>query len=164
MSALSQMATQIPRRRGSFWLAAGVRFSSFVVVNSAAVVYVALDRGFEIGILGVSRMALPAEDFAIASVELALKARFSTAEGVLSVQAQLTDNSYLFSPDCQLTGGFAFFLWFSTGKFVLTLGGYHPAFTKPPEFPDVPRLGFNWSVADAIVIKGGAYFALTSSA
>ena len=47
---------------------------------------------------------------------------------------------------------------------MLTLGGYHPAFTKPPEFPDVPRLGFNWSVADAIVIKGGAYFALTSSA
>ena len=112
MSALSKMATQIPSRRGSYWLAAGVRFSSFVVVNSVAVVYVALDRGFEIAILGVSRMQLPAPGLAIASVELALKARFSTAEGVLSVQAQLTDKSYLFSPDCQLTGGFAFFLWF----------------------------------------------------
>ena len=164
MSALSKMATQIPSRRGSYWLAAGVRFNSFVVVNTVAVVYVALDRGFEIAILGVSRMQLPAPGLAIASVELALKARFSTAEGVLSVQAQLTDKSYLFSPDCQLTGGFAFFLWFTTGKFVLTLGGYHPAFTKPPEFPDVPRLGFNWSISDAIVIKGGAYFALTSSA
>ena len=31
---------------------------------------------------------------------------------MLSVQAQLTDNSWLFTQDCQLTGGFAFFVWF----------------------------------------------------
>ncbi len=80
---------------------------------------------------------------------------------MLSVQAQLTDNSYIFSHDCQLTGGFAFFVWYPQGQFVLTLGGYNPAFAKPPQFPEVPRLGFNWSVGEFIVIKGGCYFALT---
>lgn len=164
MSALRDMGTSIPPRRGSFWLAAGLKFSTFAVVNSTAVLYVALDRGLEIGLLGLSRMALPSEDFAIAQIELALKARFSTEEGLLSVQAQLTDRSYLFHPSCQLTGGFAFFLWFRTGRFVLTLGGYHKAFNKPADFPVVPRLGFRWAVSDAIVIKGENYFALTTTA
>jgi len=164
MGALRDMGTSIPPRRGSFWLAAGLKFSTFALVNSTAVLYVALDRGLEIGLLGLSRMSLPSADFAIAQIELALKARFSTEEGLLSVQAQLTDRSYLFHPSCQLTGGFAFFLWFRTGRFVLTLGGYHKAFNKPADFPVVPRLGFRWSVSDAIVIKGENYFALTTTA
>ena len=163
MGALMQMGQSIPPRRGSFWIAAGLRFTSFGLVNSTVIVAVALDRGFEIDILGISRMALPTESLALASVELALKARFNSEEGLLSVQAQLTDNSYIFSHDCQLTGGFAFYIWFTSGQFVLTLGGYNPAFSKPAEFPDVPRLGFNWSVGSLIVIKGGAYFALTNS-
>jgi hypothetical protein len=164
MSALVSMVKFVPPRRGSFWLAAGVRFNSFVVVNSVAVVYVALDRGFEIGVLGVSRMQLPAPGIELVSIELALKLRFSTAEGVFSLQAQLTDNSWLFSHDCQLTGGFAFCIFFNTGHFVLSIGGYHPAFEKPPEFPDVTRLGFHWQVLGFVQIKGEAYFAITSSA
>jgi len=163
MSALLNMGTQIPPSRGAFWIAAGVRLTTFGLINSTVIVTIALDRGFEINILGISRMALPTEDVALVSVELALRARFSSEEGILSVQAQLTDNSYIFSHDCQLTGGFAFFVWYLQGQFVLTMGGYNPAFTKPPQFPEVPRLGFNWSVGSDIVVKGGCYFALTDS-
>ncbi len=142
MGALMQMGQSIPPRRGSFWIAAGLRFTSFGLVNSTVIVAVALDRGFEIDILGISRMALPTESLALASVELALKARFNSEEGLLSVQAQLTDNSYIFSHDCQLTGGFAFYIWFTSGQFVLTLGGYNPAFSKPAEISrcSAPRL------------------------
>ena len=61
----------------------------------------------------MSRAALPpGSDVAIAQIELALKARFCTAEGLLSVQAQLTENSWLLDPMCRLTGGFAFIVWF----------------------------------------------------
>lgn len=163
LAAFAQMATAIPPRRGSFWIAAGVRFTSFALVNTTAVIAIAVDRGFAIDVLGVSRMALPSENVALASVELALKARYDATSQTLAVQAQLTDNSYLFSHDCQLTGGFAFFVWFRDAQFVLTLGGYGPAFTVPAEFPDVPRLGFSWQVDRHVVIKGGAYFALTDS-
>ena len=163
MKALEQLGAAMPPRRGSLWLAAGLRFTSFAVVETTAVAYVALDRGLEIGVLGLSRAALPKPSTALVQVELAIKARLSTDEGVLSVQAQLTDNSYLLSRDCQLTGGFAFFIWFKRGQFVLTLGGYHPAFARPQEFPIVPRLGFHWAVSDAVTIKGESYFALTSS-
>ena len=117
MAALQSMGALAPPRRGGYWLAAGVRFNSFVVVNTVAVAYVALDRGFDVGILGVSRLQLPAGN-ELVNIEMALKARFSSAEDTLLIQAQLTDHSWLFSSDCQLTGGFAFFVWFPQGHFV----------------------------------------------
>lgn len=163
MGELMTIRSSIPARRGSFWLAVGLHGTSFVIVHVTAVVYVALDRGVEVGVLGVARMALPSDDTALVSIELALKARYSSSEGVLSIQAQLTDNSWILSPDCQLTGGFAYFMWFPQSQFVLTIGGYHPAFQKPPEFPDVPRLGYHWSLLGAINIKGESYFALTNT-
>lgn len=164
MQALFEFRQQTPPARGALWLAAGIRGTSFGLVNVTAVLYVALDAGVDVGLIGVARMALPADDFAIVSIELALKARFSTAEGLFSVQAQLTDNSWLISPDCQLTGGFAFFMWFRKSQFLLTVGGYHPAFKPLPEYPVVPRVGFRWDFLGVVHIKGESYFALTNTA
>ncbi|MEZ4444534.1 MAG: DUF6603 domain-containing protein [Polyangiaceae bacterium] len=162
MQLLESLRSGMPARRGTFWFAAGLRGALFTVVDVVAVLYVAIDRGFEIGLLGVGRLAQP-KGSPIVSIELAVKVRYSSAEGLLSIQAQLTDNSWLLMRDCQLTGGFALFVWFTTGKFVLTIGGYHPAFEPEPEFPVVPRLGFRCDVFGAIVIKGESYFALTNS-
>lgn len=164
MSALVSMGNYVKPQRGAFWLSAGVRFNSFVVVNCVVVVWVSIDRGFDLGAIGVGRMQLPAPDIALVSIELALMLKYSESEGYFGTRAQLTDNSWIFSSDCQLTGGFAFFIFFNTGHFVLTIGGYHPSFNKPAEFPDVPRLGFHWQVLDFVLIKGESYFAITSSA
>src|SRR5882762_9377822 len=108
---------------------------------------------------------LPRPQFALVSIELGLICRFSTKEGVLWIQAQLTDNSWLLFPEIRLTGGFAFVSWFkgpNRGQFVLTMGGFHPDFHRDG-YPTVPRLGF---VVDLgfISIKGENYFALTSEA
>jgi hypothetical protein len=164
MQALFEFREQVPPARGALWLAAGVRGTSFEVVNITAVLYVALDRGVDVGLLGVARMALPADDAAVVSIELALKARFSTSEGLFSVQAQLTDNSWLITRECQLTGGFAFFMWFRRSQFLLTIGGYHPSFQPLPEYPVVPRVGYRWNFMGVVQIKGEAYFALTNTA
>ena len=163
LGALLRFREAVPARRGAFWIAAGLRGTSFEIVHVTAVLYVALDRGVEVGLLGLALAALPADEAALVSVELALKVRFSTAEMLFSVQAQLTDNSWLLSRDCQLTGGFAFFMWFKKSQFLLTLGGYHPAFQKLPEYPDVPRLGYNWNLLGVVHIKGESYFALTNT-
>lgn len=163
MKALVAFRQASPASRGSFWFAAGVRGTSFEVVNVTAILYVALDSGLEVGLLGVARMALPSDDTALVSIELALKVRFSTAEGLFSVQAQLTDNSWILSHDCQLTGGFAYFVWFKESQFLLTMGGYHPSFQPRPEYPVVPRLGYHWDLFGVIHIKGESYFALTNT-
>jgi hypothetical protein len=163
MGELMQIRDSIPAKRGSLWFAVGLHGTTFVIVHVTAIVYIALDRGVEIGLLGVARLAIPTDDTALVSIELALKARYSSAEGILSIQAQLTSNSYLFDQDCQLTGGFAYFMWFPQGQFVITIGGYNPHFVKPTQFPDVPRLGFRWALPIGANIKGEAYFALTNT-
>ncbi|MGS2616235.1 DUF6603 domain-containing protein [Micromonospora sp. LZ34] len=163
MGALARMSKDIPPARGAFWLAAGVKFSTFQLLHTTALAYVSADRGLEVGLLGLMRMALPDSQSALVNLELALAARYSTVDKVLSVRAALTRNSWLLSRDCQVTGGFAFVVWFDRPEVLLSIGGYHPRFNKPAHYPDVPRVGFHWSVGGGVVVKGQAYFTLTPS-
>ena len=171
LSALTKLGSSVPIKKGSYWVCGGIRFTSFELAKSVALVYVMLINSssrtdVEVGLLGMSQMSLP-ENKPLVNLEMALKARFSTVDGVLSVEARLSNNSWLLSRDCRLTGGFAFYVWFGgpyRGDFVITMGGYHPRFVVKPYYPDVPRLGFNWRVTSKVTIKGEAYFALTASA
>ena len=152
--------------RGTFWFAAGLSFTSFALVDGVAVVAIQIGAGFELSLLGLARMALPRPEAALVSIELALVARFSTREGIILVQGQLTDNSWLLAPEVRLTGGFAFASWLSgpnRGQFVVTIGGYHPDFHRDG-YPVVPRLGLALRIGDFISIIGESYFALTSEA
>src|SRR6185312_8089540 len=97
-------------------------------------VTIAVGDGLDVNILGLARAGLPNPAAPVVQLELALQARFSTREGVLSIRAQLTDNSWLFSPACRLTGGFAFVIWFRTGEFVISIGGFHPRFARPAHY------------------------------
>ncbi|HEX8811909.1 MAG TPA: DUF6603 domain-containing protein, partial [Terracidiphilus sp.] len=164
MAALKSMGSQVPAKHGSMWFAAGLHGNSFVVVNVTAVLYVALDAGLTIGILGVARMALPSDDTALVSVEMAIECIFSPTNGTIFLLAQLTDNSWLLNKDCQLTGGFGYYMCFPDSQFVVTMGGYSPAFQPDPKFPNPPRLGYHWSFLGVVAIKGESYFALTNSA
>lgn len=165
--AMDLLSSSFPPQRGTFWFAAGVSFTSFALVDVEAVLAVEVGDGFAVTLLGLARAALPTTYLPFVQLELALMARFSTAEGVLEVRAQLTDNSFLLTRDCRLTGGFAYVSWFgpnpNAGQFVLSVGGYHPDFHRP-DYPDVPRVGYRWDVASCLTITGESYFALTSEA
>jgi hypothetical protein len=166
MTQLRALGSYFPMKKGTFWFAAGLSFNSFALVDGIAVVGVQIGDGLDINLMGLARMALPRPQVALVSIEVALLVRFSSSEGVLWVQGQLTDNSWLLYPDIKLTGGFAYVIWFKgekSGEFVLTLGGYHPDFHRDG-YPVVPRLGLRWSIGSNIVIKAGSYFALTSEA
>src|SRR6185295_17382178 len=147
VAALATFSRDMPPRRGSYWFAAGVNFTTFGLLHGTALAYVALDRGTEVGLLGLMRLALPPDnDAALVSVELALAAHYSTVDQVLEVRAALTRNSWLISRDCQLTGGFALLAEFAKPDVLLTIGGYHPRFVRPPDYPEVDRVGFRWEV------------------
>lgn len=160
----------IAPQSGAYWLAVGVTFTSFEVMTTRAVLIAEFGNDFVLALLGLSTLSLPqsvpaAETYAY--VELELEAIFRPQQGVFSLTAVVSSNSYVIAPACHLTGGFAFYAWFGSniyaGQFVVTLGGYHPAFNPPSYFPVEPRLGFNWAVSDLVSIKGDAYFALTPS-
>src|SRR5271169_3170725 len=138
---------------GSFWVAAGVKFTSYAMIESFVLLSVSFGLEVEIGLLGLSRMSVPPPGKEtlqpIACAELALRAVIRPADGVFALEGRLTSESYIFSKSCRLTGGFAFCVWFKgdlAGDFVVTLGGYHPAFARLPHYPIVPRLGVNWQV------------------
>ena len=164
MGALESIRTNLPAEWGSMWFAVGVKFTTYQVLETKAVLFVKRDDNFTIGILGMSSLSLPSKEFGIGYIELAFLAYYDSGENVLWVEAQLTDASYLFDKNCRLTGGFALVTWFSRGEFVLSLGGYHPKFKAPSHYPVVPRLGFNWKPISKLTVKGGAYFTVCTSA
>ena len=166
MAQLEQMRTQIRPAQGQYWVAAGISFTSFVLISGEVVATVAFGDGLDIAVLGLARAELPSPGFTLVSIELGLIARFSTKEGTALIAAQLTENSWLLHPSVRLTGGFAFQTWWkgpNAGQFVVTLGGYHPSFHHDG-YPTVPRLGLSWKVSDNISIVGESYFALCSEA
>ncbi|MFZ6743354.1 DUF6603 domain-containing protein [Undibacterium sp. JH2W] len=176
LAILQRASAAIPATVGQHFLAAGVMFSSFKMVESTVLLTAAFGKKLELHLLGLSTMRIPSAELgndlpAVAEVELALKGSFIPDDGFLELRAQLTPTSYLFSRDCHLTGGFAFLCWFKdsgmakNGDFVLTLGGYHPHFQVLKHYPVVPRLGFSWQLQEfGLSLQGDAYFALTPSA
>jgi anti-anti-sigma regulatory factor len=160
----------ITPQAGDYWLAAGLEFTSFELVKSRLLLIVEFGGDLQLSLLGVSTLQLPQPEVSpetYAYIEMMIRVVVQPSQGYFAATAILSRNSYVIAPECHLTGGFAFYLWFgdnpNAGQFVVTLGGYHPAFRPPSYYPQVPEVGFNWAVSNAVGIKGNAYFALTPS-
>jgi hypothetical protein len=166
-NVLPEMQKVFLNTPGQYWVAAGIQFTSFEMIHAFALVTVAFGVDLQIALLGTCSMTLPTGDpNPIAYIEIDLLASFNSSSGLLAVQGKLSPASYLYGGFCKLTGGFAFFIWFSgphQGDFVVTAGGYHPAFIpprRPAYYPDVPRLGMSFGLGPFQVV-GQSYYALT---
>lgn len=164
------LAGQVKAENGQFFLAAGLKFTTFETIEGCMIVTASFGNDFELGLLGLAKLSVPpkVKTNPIAYAELAIKASVKPFDGVFSVEAQLTNRSYILCKDCKLTGGFAAYAWFGkndhSGDFVVTLGGYHPSYNRPEHYPVVPRLGLNWQVDSHLNINGEIYFAITPNA
>lgn len=164
---LESLAEYIIPDIGSGFGSIGLKFTCFKIIDGFGLLTLGMSQGeFEISFLGIATIMLPTTIRAfepIAMAELAIAARFNPMEGVILVQGQLTENSYIFSRKCRLTGGYAYGLWFlppRLGDFVFTQGGYHPHFICADRYPTVPRLGFDWQIDDNSHTVAQVYFAL----
>lgn len=172
LQVMESFRRTIPPAVGNYFFAIGLKFSSFKILDSFALLVVSLGHNprknkmgvTRLDLLGVSRLSVPPKSKKpIAVAELALIATYDFVERSLKVDAVLTDASYLLAKKCKLFGGFSFYSWFDgphKGEFVLSLGGYHPQFKPPPHYPTVPRIGFHWQLSKVLSLKGEAYFAL----
>ncbi|WP_448547737.1 DUF6603 domain-containing protein [Thalassotalea fusca] len=154
---------------GDMWICAGLQFTTYEMINSTAMLIAELGSKFQLALVGQSNARFPLDGNEVyAYIELQLEALFEPKDGYVSFTAVLSRNSYLYDPDCHLTGGFAMEYWFGenqhAGDYVLTLGGYSPYFNIPKHYPSEPRLAFNWAVDSSTSISGGVYFALTPAA
>ncbi|KAK3313354.1 hypothetical protein B0H66DRAFT_522319 [Apodospora peruviana] len=156
-------------KKGSYWVAAGVTVLAFQMLSVSAVVVVEWNPSVKLGLFGVATAEMPRQaQHKFARVQLALAATVDFESGVLRVDGQLTPASFVLDPHCHLSGGFALYAWFGSkdpsmqGSWVFTVGGYHPRFIAPQQFPvGIPRLGISWSFDRYVSISGEAYFAIT---
>lgn len=167
---LTSLSTYIPPSVGEYWLAAGISFTSFKVIDAFVLLTAAFGNKFQFNLLGLATIVAPPDAGAsdpLAELQLAIAATFDVDSGYIGVQGQLTSNSFILSRSLKLTGGFALCTWLSgdhAGDFVVSAGGYHPKLKIPSYYPTVPRLGFNWQVNSSLLLKGELYYALTPGA
>lgn len=156
--------------KGNYWAAVGIEFTSFGLVYGKMLLAILLEKDISISLLGTAEVTLPKgkkANEAYAYLKILLIAVLKPEEGTLTIDAALSQQSFLLSKKCRIQGGAAFYMWFGShphaGDFVLTVGGYHPDFKYPEHYPSVERVGFQWSESNSVSIKGEAYMALTPS-
>lgn len=154
---------------GEYFFAAGIRFTSFELIDGFLLGIVQFGNEFRIDLLGLANASMPpaCTTDPLAEAQLAVIAHYVPSEGSVWVQGQLTSNSFILSSNCHLTGGFALACWTGgayEGQFVTTIGGYAQNYQVPSYFPTVPQVGFNWQVNGNLGLKGGGYFALVPHA
>ncbi|HMQ48469.1 MAG TPA: hypothetical protein PKA00_06130 [Saprospiraceae bacterium] len=160
---LTVLAKYIPPTEGAYWVAGGLGVTSFEIIQLNAILEVSFGGELQIGLLGNASMSIPEPVEPIAYIDINFEVNVLPAEGIFQAFGMLTPASFIYGGACHLSGGFAFFLWGKNpheGDFVVTIGGYHPAFAKPSWYPAVPRLRMFWGIGP-LNITGQAYFALT---
>ncbi|WP_147124221.1 DUF6603 domain-containing protein [Shimia ponticola] len=165
---LADLRTFLPASEDDGFIAVGVRFTTFEIIESFALVTVGFGHKLEGRLLGVSTLETPPKSPTtppLARIRIGLIADIEP--DALLIDGRVLDGSFLFSPDCKLSGGFAFYSWFAgkhSGDFVLTVGGFHPEFEAPDHYPNVSRIRLNWQVTPELSLKGSYYYGLTGAA
>ncbi|MEL7148395.1 MAG: DUF6603 domain-containing protein, partial [Bacteroidota bacterium] len=167
---LDQLSTYIPPDPGQYFVAVGVKFTTYKVVSSFALLIVQFGKYLEFDLLGTSKYVAPnpndPKPVAVVELELVGSYKPDSQYGSFLLQGQLTPNSFVLSQQCHLQGGFAIAFWTKgsrEGDFVFTFGGYGPTASQQPDYypQNVPQLQFLWQVDSEVSIKGGGFWALT---
>jgi hypothetical protein len=86
---------------------------------------------------------------------------FNFAASYILIEGRLRDSNLV---EVALTGGFAFMLdWSSNPQFLLSVGGYHPRYKKPAQFPEIPRVTALIKKGEEIRLSCQYYQAITSN-
>ena len=112
-------------------------------------------------ILGRLLALLPDEAHAVVRVRMDAIGVIDFNRGEISLDAVLYDSRIL---AFTLTGEMALRAsWGTQPSFVLAIGGFHPRFAAPADFPKLKRLALNISDSDSLRLRCDAYLALTSN-
>ncbi len=163
--AVAELTQYLPRKRGTYTLAAGIKANSFKLVNSTNVFMMEMGNDLAAYLVGTSSIKLPPKPLTtVVNMEINYRAAIDLTSGSVKIDGKLTNNSYVLSKAAKLSGGFAYHSWLAgphAGDFVVTMGGYAPGFNRPSHYPAVPRLKLNWRISSQLSAKGNMYMALT---
>ena len=116
----------------------------------------------QLSIIGVLRCILPEEDLPLLRLQVAFAGGIDFGKGLIWFDASLFDSGiliYTLSGDMALRIG-----WGDETIFVLTVGGFHPAFHEvPPDLTGMKRLTIALMSGDNPRLVAQSYFAVTSN-
>ncbi|MCP4314777.1 MAG: hypothetical protein GY789_01735 [Hyphomicrobiales bacterium] len=112
-------------------------------------------------IIGILSMALPDESVAILEINVAFAGSVDFEKKQLRFDASIFDSRVL---TFQLSGDMALRIyWGENANFLMTVGGFHPAYVPPPmDLPDIRRIAISLMTGNPR-ISAEAYFAVTSN-
>ncbi len=116
----------------------------------------------KIAILGILKVALPAEDAPLILIQVNFIGAIEPDKSRLWFFAELFESRVLF---ISIEGGMGLLVaWGDDANFVLSVGGFHPRFTPPPlPFPVPKRLALDIMNTAVCRIRVEGYFAVTSN-
>lgn len=114
-----------------------------------------------IAILGVLKTVLPREELPLLRLQVNFLGAIDFEQGMLSFDATLFDSRLL---TFSLSGDMAVRLnWGSNPGFILSVGGFHPAFQPPAGLTNMRRITINLLAEDNPRLRLENYFAVTSN-
>ncbi|MDM0078709.1 hypothetical protein QTH90_30175 [Variovorax sp. J2P1-59] len=131
------------------------------LVTGALGVILELPDPVRILILGQLKVTIPVPELPLVSLNLDVLGIIDFGEKMLSIDASLYDSRVtVFS----VYGDMALRLsWGSPPIFALSMGGLHPQFRPPPNFPELRRLTIELGLDDNPRLTCQSYFALTAN-
>ncbi|XXF74947.1 hypothetical protein P2318_17900 [Myxococcaceae bacterium GXIMD 01537] len=121
-----------------------------------------LPEPVRLALVGILSCVLPDEEHAVVNLKVAFLGAIDFEKGRLSFDASLFDSRIL---TWALSGDMAVRLsWGEQPGFLLSVGGFHPAFEPPPmQLPSLERITLNLLTGDNPRLTLKAYLAITSN-
>ena len=123
-----------------------------------------LELGHRTRLLILGRVAamLPSEKEDLIRLQMNALGVIDFDQGSISIDAVLYDSRLVHK--FPLTGSMAMRLnWGSSPVFALSVGGFHPAFKPPPNFPTLARLSISFCETSDFRLRAEGYFAVTAN-
>lgn len=115
-----------------------------------------------LAILGVVKSKLPTDENALLKLQVNFVGTIDFEKKLITFDASIYESSFV---KFSLAGDMAFRMkWGNDSNFLLSVGGFHPAYTPPPlNLPDMKRLTINLLGEDNPRLSLSTYFAVTSN-
>lgn len=161
---ISSLDTFFPAKKDSylFGLLAQISWGLSSPLKMELALILEAGQRFRLIVLGHLSLTLPREDQDLVRLNMDAVGVIDFDQGTASLDAALYDSRLL--KKFVLTGQMAMRLrWSGSPLFALSVGGFHPAFKPPPEFPALERIAISLSESEDFRLRCEGYFALTSN-
>jgi hypothetical protein len=159
---ISDLRTFFPAQEGTFLIGPMVKLGWGTPTLVSVSLGVIIEIPGNVAILGVLKVALPADDVAVIQLQVQFVGAIEFDKKRIWFFASLYDSRVVF---LTLDGEMGLLVaWGDDANFVVSVGGFHPRFTPPPlPFPSPRRIELSLLDSPVSRMKVQGYFAVTSN-